>query len=205
MRRLRRYRIADTPSGLPFGRQALPRPAIVAVVAMVVAGALIGAFVGTETRGGSSTSGGSTSSTAELQREIGGVLRPLASARAAGWARQAGASGATQQAAAIATIAGAYGTAARQVATIPGSPTALRTVLGELAASYGSLAAAARAGDAAAYKRVASRVDAEEQRLSALAASLSGSADRDGARAGAAVVMSAVMGRSRGGRSATLG
>jgi hypothetical protein len=180
------YRIADTPSGLPFGQPARPRAAILGLIAVVVVAAVIGAFVGAGTgTGGSSHAGtgadpsragaastAATSSATELGDELRGVLRPLAGVRTAGLARERSAGNAAEQATAIATIAGAYRTAAARVAVVPGSPVKLRELLADLASSYGALAAAARAANPTAYRQLAARIDLKEQQLRTQAASL---------------------------------
>jgi hypothetical protein len=100
------------------------------------------------------------------------VLRELAGVRAAGLARLDSAGDAVQQATAIATIAAAYGRAAGQVAAISGSPLRLQMLLADLASSYQSLAAAARARSVSAYQRLRDRIDSDEQQLRSAATSL---------------------------------
>ncbi|MBV9684616.1 MAG: hypothetical protein JO046_22680 [Solirubrobacterales bacterium] len=197
----RRYRIADTPAGLPFGQPARPRAATPALIALVIVAAVIGAFVGGWTGGGgsshagaggaSSRAGGSshagaggvasragagstaaTASANELGHELSGALRPLARARATGLARQRSAGDAAAQARAIAAIAGAYRTAAARVAAIPRSPAGLHALLGDLASSYQALAAAARAANSSGYRQLAAQIYSEEQQLRLQAASL---------------------------------
>jgi serine/threonine protein kinase len=175
MRPGRRHRLPDE---VPAPPDETSRGWRVAIVAMLVAAAVaagIGVLLGAS-GGGSSTTSSTTTPTqpsaATVDSEIQRVLQSLAGTRSTGLAKVKAATTAAQQAAAATTIATAYSTAADRVAAVKGSPAALHTTLTQLASSYQSLAAAARAKNQADYERMVGQIGAQEQQLRAEANAL---------------------------------
>jgi tRNA A-37 threonylcarbamoyl transferase component Bud32 len=155
---------APTRDERPTRRRAVIAALVVATALAAGAGALVGAL----TSGGSSHRAGRTTttrSTAALDRELAGVLQSLATARAGGLAQLHAAHTTSQLAAAATTIANAYQAAAGQIAALPGSPPSLQTTVADLAASYGALATAARAGNATGLRQASAQVASQEEQL----------------------------------------
>jgi serine/threonine protein kinase len=164
----RRHRIAQAPEAAEEEQPSRRRGVIAAVLAAAIVAAATGVLIGSSTGGSSSTSSSHTAtqpSAATVDGELRPVIQSLAGARTTGLAKVKSAGNAAGQAAAAASIAGAYRIAAGEVAAVRGSPTSLHTTLTELAGSYQSLAAAARAKNATDYRQVAARIGLEEQLL----------------------------------------
>lgn len=176
IRPARRHPSEQEAETAPAAQRPKRRRAVAVVLAATVLAAGAGVLVGISTGGGSSrprtTPAEHTPSTATIDSRLAGVLAKLAAARAAGLGRLRHAHNAGGQAAAAASVADAYKTAAGQAVVVPGSPPALHASLDQLAGSYAALAAATRARSDARYRRAAAQIATEERGLRLQAARL---------------------------------
>jgi hypothetical protein len=119
--------------------------------------------------GFAATGGGTPRHTDDVR--LIGILRRLNRALVSDSARFQHATSATAQGTAAIEVAGAYRTAARQLATLPRSPhsVALARDVSNVASQFLVLARAARKGDRASYRRAAARALTGEARIRATA------------------------------------
>jgi serine/threonine protein kinase len=174
----RRHHLPDAPATSDRPPDTGGRRGLIAVLAGVLVAAIAGVIIGLATSGNSPAprttprTSSSTTPAAPSDAPVKAALVSLADARSRGLRRLRAAHTARRQAAALATIAGAYRTAAGAVARLPAAPAALTATLRTLTRAYGSLAASARATRADAYRRAEAQAARAEKRLRVQAARL---------------------------------
>ena len=174
VRRARRHRDAPAPDAAAASRWR--RLGLAGLLALVAAAAVVAVVLSSS--GGAKHPGTTRASTTPqvagtqtVDRDLLGLLSPLASARSRGLAQLSGAHTPPTQAAAASAIAAAYRTATLHYGQLPAavraSPQAasVSVDLTQAEQAWTALAAAAKKSDRSGYQRASAQIDAAEGRL----------------------------------------